>query len=130
MTDKPLKMYILVKRSVPIGLGVNAVGHTSLATYLRFKDDPILQAWVTSKHFRKVTCIVSDEQFEKAKKYPDHVIMTENAIGDAEVAIGFKPREEWPEFFKSLKLFGSHLQERKCDHDARCWKCAEEESDH
>jgi hypothetical protein len=103
-------MYILVKQSVPIGLGVNAVGHTSLATFLMFKDDPILQAWVTSKHFRKVTCVVTDEQFEKAKKYSDHVIMTENALGDTEVAIGFKPREEWPDFFKSLKLYGSHLQ--------------------
>ena len=113
MTETKLKMYVLIKASVPIGLGVNAVGHTSLATYLRFRDDPVLQAWVTSKHFRKVTCVVSDEQFEKAKKYPDHVVMTENALGDAEVAIGFKPREEWPEFFKSLRLFGTHLDPRK-----------------
>lgn len=120
MTEKPLKMYVLVRGSVPTGLGVNAVGHTSLATYLRFKDDPILQAWITSKHFRKVTCVVTDAQFEKAKKYPDHVIMTENAIGDAEVAIGFCPREEWPDFFKSLKLFGSHLREK--DPDAKIKK--------
>lgn len=112
MSEKPLKMYILVKGSVPVGLGVNAVGHTSLATYLKFKDDPVLQDWVTSKHFRKVTCVVSDKEFEKAKTYQDHVIMTENALGDVEVAIGFKPREHWPEFFKSLKLFGSHLELR------------------
>lgn len=110
-----LKMYILVKKSVPIGLGVNSVGHTSLATYLKFKDDPVLQAWLASKHFRKVTCVVSDKEFEHAKKYPDHVIMTENALTGTEndeIAIGFKPREEWPEFFKALKLFGSHLQEK------------------
>ena len=111
-----LKMYILVKRSVPVGLGVNSVGHTSLATYLKFKDDPVLQAWLASKHFRKVTCVVSDKEFEKAKSYPDHVIMTENALSETEnpeIAIGFKPREEWPEFFKSLKLFGSHLKEKE-----------------
>lgn len=111
-----LKMYILVKKSVPVGLGVNSVGHTSLATYLKFKDDPVLQAWLTSKHFRKVTCVVSDEEFEQAKTYSDHVIMTENAlVGTAndEIAIGFKPREEWPPFFKSLKLFGSHLKEKE-----------------
>lgn len=111
-----LKMYILVKRSVPIGLGVNAVGHTSLATYLKFKDDHVLQAWLASKHFRKVTCVVSDREFEKAKEYSDYVIMTENALSGTpndEIAIGFKPREEWPEFFKSLRLFGSHLQEKE-----------------
>lgn len=110
-----LKMYILVKSTVPIGLGVNSVGHTSLATFLKFKDDPVLQAWLTSKHFRKVTCSVSDKEFEKAKSYPDHVIMTEDALRRAglnpEIAIGFKPREDWPDFFKSLKLFGSNLRD-------------------
>lgn len=112
MSEKPLKMYILVKESIPTGLGVNAVGHTSLATYLAFKDDDVMQEWVTSKHFRKVTCIVTDAQFEKAKKYPHHVIMTENALEDAEVAIGFKPRAEWPNFFRSLRLYGSHLTKK------------------
>ena len=109
MSDRPLKMYILVKESVPIGLGANAIGHTSLATYSRFKDDALMQAWFTSKHFRKVTCIVSDAEFEHAKSFPDHIIMTENALDDAEIAIGFKPREQWPSFFRFLRLFGSHL---------------------
>jgi hypothetical protein len=112
MIDSNLKMYILVKESVPVGLGVNSVGHTSLATYLKFQNDPVTQAWISSKHFRKVTCVVSDKQFEKAKKYPDHLVMTENALSsteNAEIAIGFKPRETWPDFFKSLRLFGSHL---------------------
>lgn len=105
-------MYILVKRSIPIGLGVNAVGHVSLATYMTFKDDPVMQAWVSSKHFKKVTCVVSDEQFEMAKSFPDCVVMTEDTIGDAEVALGFKPRPKWPKFFRSLSLFGSHLIEK------------------
>lgn len=109
MTNTKLKMYILVKKSIPLGLGVNAVGHVSLATYLKFKDDEILQAWCTPTHFRKVTCAVTDEEFEKAKSYTDYVVMTEDAINNEEVAIGFKPREDWPKFFKSLKLFGSHL---------------------
>lgn len=118
VSDSNLKMYILIKGSAPIGLGVNAVGHTSLATYLRFKDDPVMRAWLTSDHFRKVTCVVSDKEFEKAKSYPDHVIMTENALRDTDnpqIAIGFKPREVWPEFFKSLKLFGSHLVAKGTD---------------
>ncbi len=105
MTDKKLKMYILVKSSVPSGLGVNAVGHAALATYLKFQNDPVTKEWVTSKHFRKVTCLVSDEEFEAAKQFEDYVVMTEDAIDNAEVSIGFKPREEWPLFFKSLKLY-------------------------
>lgn len=112
-TGMSLKMYILIKASAPTGLGVNAVGHTALATYLKFKDDPDVQAWVNSQYFKKVTCVVSDKEFEKAKTYPNHIVMTEKALANAqspEIGIGFKPRDEWPDFFKSLKLFGSHLQ--------------------
>lgn len=108
MTEKQLKMYVLVKESIPIGLGVNSVGHTALATYLRFKDDPETRAWVTSRHFKKVTCVVSDEEFERAKSFED-------AIGDAEVALGFRPRERWPGFFRTLRLFGSHLKRLEGD---------------
>jgi hypothetical protein len=108
-----LKMYILVKRSAPIGLGANAIGHTALATYLRFQHDQVTMAWVTSEHFRKVTCIVSDEEFEKSKKYGDFVVMTEDSLDDQEIAIGFKPRETWPNFFRFLKLYGSHLREKE-----------------
>lgn len=104
-TDKNIKMYILVKKTAPMGLGVNAIGHVAIATYIRYKDDPIVKEWATEKHFRKVTCLVTDEEFEKAKTYDDHVIMTEDAWGDKEITIGFKPREEWPEFFRSLKLY-------------------------
>lgn len=109
MSDQKLKMYILIKESIPVGLGVNCVGHVSLATYLKFKDDAVTDEWVKSKHFRKVTCVVSDEQFEKAKLYEDNIIVSENALDGAEAGIGFKPRYEWPKFFGSLRLFGSHL---------------------
>lgn len=104
-----LKMYILVKDSVPIGLGVNAVGHAALATYLHYSDSEDMKEWLETS-FKKVTCKVTDEQFKKAKTYEDGVIITENALIDdngkeTEVALGFKPRNEWPEFFKSLKLY-------------------------
>ena len=113
LDDEKLRMYALIKESVPVGLGANAIGHISLATFFAFKDDPVMRAWATSRHFRKVTCIVSDEEFERAKEHPDFCIMTEDAIGDVEIALGFKPMLKWPRFFRSLRLFGSHLQERK-----------------
>ena len=102
-------MYILVKDSIPTGIGVNAVGHASLATYLHYNNDSDVVEWLETS-FKKVTCKVTDAQFEKAKTYSDGIIITENALlnsagQETEIAIGFKPRKEWPEFFKSLKLY-------------------------
>ena len=101
-------MYILVKKSVPKGLGINAVGHAALAGYLKFKDHPDTRDWLDNS-FRKVTCLVSDAEFELAKKVEDGLVFEENdwhnEDGNCEVALVFRPRREWPKMFKYLKLF-------------------------
>lgn len=103
-----MKMYILVKESVPQGLGINAVGHASLAGYLEYKDHPDTIEWL-DKSFRKVTCLVSDDEFERAKKTEDCLVITENdyenADGNNEVALVFRPRKEWPKMFSYLRLY-------------------------
>jgi hypothetical protein len=48
---------------------------------------------------------VSDEEFEKAKAFEDSVILTESAMSGQEVAMAFKPREEWPKAFRFYRLF-------------------------
>ncbi|MCE3607637.1 hypothetical protein LXA47_29120 [Massilia sp. P8910] len=35
----------------------------------------------------------------------DHVVLTESALDNREVAIVFRAREEWPKMFKFLKLY-------------------------
>jgi hypothetical protein len=35
----------------------------------------------------------------------NHVVLTEAALGDQEVAIVLKTRHEWPKMFKFLKLY-------------------------
>lgn len=113
MTEENLKMYILVRESIPIGLGVNAVGHSSLACYLRFKDHPEVQEWLESPGFKKVTCVVTDGQFEAAKKVEDNIIMCERSLNGEEVALAFRPRRDYPKHFKFYQLFGNHLERKK-----------------
>ena len=55
--------------------------------------------------FYKAVCKVTDEEFERAKECPDHIVVTESALGGAEVALAFKPRDEWPKAFKFLRLY-------------------------
>jgi len=99
-----MKMYILVRESVPLGFAMVAVAHASLAGYLQFKESPEVKEWLSGP-FRKAVCKVTDEEFAKAKEIPDNVIMTESALGGQEVALAFKPRAEWPKSFKFFKLY-------------------------
>ena len=97
-------MYILIKDDVDLGHAILASAHASLSCYLTFKGDPTLEDWALNS-FRKVVCKVNAKEFEKAKSYPDFRIMTEMALANDEIALVFKPRDDWPEFFKWLKLY-------------------------
>jgi peptidyl-tRNA hydrolase len=99
-----MKMYILIRESVPPGFAVLAAAHASLACYLKFRDAPEVADWLAGP-FHKVVCKVGDGEFEGAKAFADHVVLTESALSGQEVAIAFKPRAEWPKAFKFYRLF-------------------------
>lgn len=102
--DKPLKEYLLILDWVDLGHAINSAGHAVLMADLEWRDDPVYQDW-RENSFRKVTCKVTPEEFEQAKQYDDYVAVTEMAFDKKEVALIFKPRSEWPKFFKFLKLY-------------------------
>lgn len=99
-----MKMYILIKDSVPLGLAITAAAHASLGGYLKFEKAPEVALWLGGP-FKKVICKVSAAEFESAKKYEDNLVMTESAMDGQETAIVFKPREEWPPEFRTYKLY-------------------------
>lgn len=99
-----MKMYILVRDDVPLGYAMVAVAHASLAAYLKFQHTPEVQAWLAGP-FRKAVCKVNEQEFAAARAVADHVVLTESALRGREVAIAFKPREEWPRMFQFLRLY-------------------------
>jgi peptidyl-tRNA hydrolase len=99
-----MKMYILVKESVAVGFALVAVAHASLAAYLKFKDTGEVNSWLSGP-FYKTICKVTDKEFEIAKTFADNVVITESALDNQEIAIAFKPHEEWPKAFKFYKLY-------------------------
>lgn len=102
-----MKMYILVKETVPLGLAVNAVGHASLSCYLDYEKDEVTQQWL-KESFKKVTCVVSEQEFEEAKgRSEEKTIITESDYDNNEVAIAFKPRNKFDKYFKKFKLYGA-----------------------
>ena len=104
--ESTLKMYILVRDDVPLGFAMVAVAHASLAAYLKFKDEPDMQQWLSGPFFKAV-CKVSPKEFERAKSVDDHVVITESALDDREIAIAFAPRQAWPKMFRFLSLYRS-----------------------
>jgi hypothetical protein len=123
--DMPLTRYILIKETLPVGHAILAVAHSSLSGYLtcveaeratweqRDKDvacarKTVTEIWAETS-FKERLCMVSEAEFEKAKEYgenmKDYRVMTESSLGNMETAIVFKPREEWPKFFKFLRLY-------------------------
>ena len=110
------KMYILVREAVDLGHAILGVGHAALGGFLTWDGEACepphvrVRDWATQS-FRKVVCRVSDEEFEKAKSYGiegiDYKVMTESALDGGAVSLVWRPREpeDWPPFFKSLKLY-------------------------
>jgi len=104
---QPLKMYVLIKDWVDVGHSINSATHAGCAINKHWPEysDPIMQEWY-SDSFRKVTCKVTEEQFEKAKTFGDDwFVITELQFDKKEVILVLKPRREWPKFFKFLKLY-------------------------
>lgn len=98
-------MYILVRDDIDLGHAMLACAHGSLGCYLDYQTAEAMQDW-TKNSFRKVVCKVTPAEFAEAKKFDlSQRVMTESGLGGVETAIVFVPREDWPPFFKSLKLY-------------------------
>ena len=103
MQDR-FKMYILVKEDIPLGKAVVGIAHASLACYLKFQKTNEVKNWLEGP-FYKTVCKVTEKEFEKAKQESDFVILTESTIDNAETIIAFKPRAEYPKYFKFFRLY-------------------------
>ena len=104
-----MKMYICIKQDTPVGMAMNSAVHAGLMCHLRFGEDEGDKDYLDwlEKSFKKVTCAVSDAEFAMLKTVPDHLIVTESRLDNAELAIVLKPRNDndWPEFVNLLKLW-------------------------
>jgi hypothetical protein len=102
-----LAMYVIVKNTAPIGLGINACTHAGYLAAKKFKGE-IHTDW--EKHsFRKRTCLVSEEEYNECIKSiialnGDYLEFIENDWGDRALSAAFAPRYSFPSIFKKIKL--------------------------
>ncbi|WP_443938200.1 hypothetical protein [Pedobacter sp. MW01-1-1] len=99
-----MKMYILMKDSIPDKLVPVIAAHASLACYKKYETNPDMNTWINGI-FKKVVCLVNDAEFERLKAEENVVVLTESALNDQEVCVAFCPREEYPKPFKFLRMW-------------------------
>ena len=101
-----MKMYIAIKDWVPSGHAVNCAAHAGLIGFKEFEHHNHTMTWF-NESFKKVTCAVSDAEFEALKNVPHCKVITESRLDNAEIGIVFAPRpkEEWPPIMKTLRLW-------------------------
>ena len=81
-----MKMYILIKDTVPDKFAPVVAAHASLACYKKFEHEETMQQWITSI-FKKVVCKVTQKEFEHARQTIQHVSLTESALANEEVCL-------------------------------------------
>ena len=100
-----MKMYILILDTVPDNFVPVMTAHSSLLNYLEYKNDEEMVEWVHDS-FKKVTCRVTQEQFDKAMTLEDrYTITTESNLDNMVCTVTFCPREEWHWWFKTIPLW-------------------------
>lgn len=99
-----MKMYIIVKDTVPDKLVPVITAHASLACYKKFEHNEDMIKWI-NETFKKVVCIANEIEFDKFKSEVDFVVLTESSLESKEVSLAFCPREEYPKKFKFLKMW-------------------------
>tara|TARA_R110000824_G_scaffold334168_4_gene520722 strand:+ start:826 stop:1341 length:516 start_codon:yes stop_codon:yes gene_type:complete len=101
------KMYILVNEEALLTDASHtylSIAHAVAAASRQWADDVEYNQWV-NKSFRKVLCLANSKEFAKAKDYNlDRLVMTEEAVPGMELTIVFKPQEEFPRFFRFLRM--------------------------
>lgn len=99
-----MKMYICILEWVPTGHALNTAAHAGLIGYLEFQHLPETQEWL-DESFKKVTCVVSEEEFKELLNVENRYIMSESRLGGEVVGAVFAPRKEWPPIMKTLRLW-------------------------
>lgn len=57
-----MKMYILIRDSIPQGIALLAAARASLACYLKFKDTPEVKEWISGPFYKTVMSLTTGKR--------------------------------------------------------------------
>jgi hypothetical protein len=84
-----------------------ACAHGALAGYLKWKDDPIVQEWVSSIFYKRIYLPIDFQTWEAVKQWPDALVLSESKLDHLPVIAVFKPCRWSPSNrFNDFPLYG------------------------
>lgn len=102
-----LAMYVIVKDTAPIGLGINACTHAGYLAGKQFNSQ-IHSDW-EKYSFRKRTCLVSPEEYDECINAikainGNYLEFAENDWNNQALSAAFEARYSFPSIFKKIRL--------------------------
>ncbi|MBU8920809.1 MAG: peptidyl-tRNA hydrolase [Bacteroidales bacterium] len=105
---KKLKMYILIREDVPDNFAPVIAAHAALLCSLCYNEWDEWDDWLNCS-FKKVVCRVTTEQFDQMEQKLEGgdlgQVITESALGGADVAIVIPPMHDLDPFLRTLDLW-------------------------
>lgn len=68
-----------------------ACAHGALAGYLRWKDDPLVQEWISSVFYKRIYRSDDLSAWSAVLQWPDVLVLTESKLDTLQVIAFFKP---------------------------------------
>ena len=85
-----------------------ACAHGGLAGYLRWKDDPLVQEWISSVFYKRIYQPRDLTLWEAILRWPDALVLTESKLDRIQVIAVFKPcRWSSSLLFNELPLYST-----------------------
>jgi hypothetical protein len=110
-----IKQYLVLRPNISPAVATIGVAHGVLASYLKWKDEKIVQDWVSGEYGPFYKCICQAEsmrEWEAIKKWENGVIITESKLDNLDICVAFKPFI-WSKssIFNELKLYDGKIKE-------------------
>jgi hypothetical protein len=102
---KKLKMYLVLRPDISVGVAMVAMSHCSLGTYLHFEQDPLMQEWKNTSFIKVLLKPLNLQHFHNCKSFGEHRVFTESSLDNMEVSIGFNIVREPHPYFTDIPLW-------------------------
>lgn len=83
-----------------------ACAHAGLAGYLYWKDDPLVQEWISSVFYKRLYRAFDLDMWSAILRWPDALVLSESRLDHLPIIAVFKPRRWHPSLlFNELPLY-------------------------
>ena len=101
-----IMMPLVLRPHISAAAAAIACAHGALAGYLRWKDDPLVQEWISSVFYKRIYQPDDLSAWTAVLRWPEALVLTESKLDNLQVIAVFKPcRWSSALYFNDLPLY-------------------------